>query len=243
MYRIALTSPGGVVLFDFGGTLDADGIQWAPRFHAAYRAGGGAIKYPAFELIFRTSDRAVEAQPRVRTMGFKALVEAQAQILCDLLPDGAGIDGAQLATLFHAEAVAVVARNRPILERLSRDYRLGIVSNFAGNLEPCLRELELRRYFSVVADSAVVGIAKPDPRIFSGVLTQLDAPAARAWMVGDNFETDIRPADGLGMRTCWLAPIERPAPPGAAPTVRIGRLPDLEGVLRSDVAAAGRCTG
>jgi HAD superfamily hydrolase (TIGR01509 family) len=144
---------------------------------------------------------------------------------------------------FHAEAVAVVARNRPILGRLRKDYRLGVVSNFSGNLEPCLRELELRRYFSVVADSAVIGIAKPDPRIFTDALTQLDAPAARAWMVGDNFEADIRPACELGMRTCWLAPLERPTPAGARPTVRIARVPDLEGALQSDGAAAGRCTG
>ena len=229
-----------VVLFDFGGTLDADGIHWAPRFYAAYRAGGGAVEYPAFELVFRASDRALAADPRVPTLGFAALIEAQAQLLRDLLSDGAGIDAAQLAARFHAEAVAVVARNRPMLERLSARYRLGIVSNFAGNLEPCLEELELRRYFTVVADSTVVGIAKPDPRIFTGVLAQLDAPAAHAWMVGDNFEADIRPAGGLGMRTCWLAPLDRPVPKGAAPTLRIARLPDLEGALRTDGAAAAR---
>ena len=228
------------MLFDFGGTLDADGIHWAPRFYAAYRACGGAVEYPAFELVFRASDRTLEGQSRVRTRGFKGLIEAEVQALRDLLPDGAGIDPAQLAARFHADAVAVVARNRPMLGRLSARYRLGIVSNFAGNLEPCLEELELRRYFTVVADSTVVGIAKPDPRIFTGVLAQLDAPAAHAWMVGDNFEADIRPAGGLGMRTCWLAPLDRPVPKGAAPTLRIARLPDLEGALRSDGAAAAR---
>jgi HAD superfamily hydrolase (TIGR01509 family) len=230
----------GAVLFDFGGTLDADGIHWAPRFYAAYRACGGAVEYPTFELVFRASDRALEGQPRVRTLGFSALIEAQAQLLRDLLPDGAGVDAAQLAARFHAEAVAVVARNRPILERLSARYRLGVVSNFTGNLEPCLRELELRRFFTVVVDSAVVGTAKPDSRIFAGALTQLDTSAARAWMVGDNFETDIRPAGELGMRTCWLAPLDRPVPKGTAPTVRIARLPELEGALRSDVAAPAR---
>jgi hypothetical protein len=37
------------------------------------------------------------------------------------------------------------------------------------------------------------------------------------------------------MRTCWLAPPERPLPPGAAegevPTVRIARFVDVERVL------------
>ena len=44
-----LMSGPEVVLFDFGGTLDADGVHWAPRFYAAYQAGGGAVEYPAFE--------------------------------------------------------------------------------------------------------------------------------------------------------------------------------------------------
>lgn len=218
-----------VVLFDFGGTLDADGIHWAPRFYAAYRACDGIVEYPAFELVFRSTDRALESQPGVRTLGFRAIIDAQAELLCDLLPDG--IDAGQIATRFHADAVAIIARNRPILERLSARYRLGIVSNFTGNLDPCLRELELRNYFTVVADSAVVGIAKPDPRIYTGVLTQLDASAAQAWMVGDNVENDIRPAGELGMRTCWLAPLDRPVPNGTAPTLRIARLPELEGAL------------
>jgi hypothetical protein len=28
------------LLFDFGGTLDADGVAWKERFHAHYRAEG-----------------------------------------------------------------------------------------------------------------------------------------------------------------------------------------------------------
>jgi len=189
------------------------------------------VGYAEFEAIFRSSDRSLAGQPRVRTMGFGALIEAQAGLLRDLLPDGTAVDPAQVAARFRADALAVVERNRPILERLGARYRLGIVSNFTGNLEPCLRELGLRRYFTAVADSAVVGIAKPDPRIFAAVLTELDTPPERAWMVGDNFAADIQPAGALGMRTCWLAPLDRPAPKGAAPTVRIARLPDLEGAL------------
>ena len=30
----------GVLLFDFGGTLDADGLPWARRFHDAYVEAG-----------------------------------------------------------------------------------------------------------------------------------------------------------------------------------------------------------
>jgi putative hydrolase of the HAD superfamily len=219
------------VLLDFGGTLDADGVHWSPRFHAAYRAAGGALEFAAFEPIFKSSDQALARLPGIAGLGFRAAIEAQAGLLLALLPDGGRLDPAAVAQRLHADALAVVQRNKPVLERLARRYCLGIVSNFTGNLEPCLDELGLAKLFAVISDSTVVGWSKPDPRIFRRTLAALRAPAERAWMVGDNFEADIRGAAALGMRTCWLAPPERAAPAGLAPTARIGRFVELEQVL------------
>jgi FMN phosphatase YigB (HAD superfamily) len=66
-------------------------------------------------------------------------------------------------------------------------------------------------------------------------LRLLDARPAETWMVGDNFEADIRPAAELGMRTCWLGALDRPLPIRAAPTARIAKLPEIEEALH--------CTG
>jgi putative hydrolase of the HAD superfamily len=219
------------VLLDFGGTLDADGVHWSPRFHAAYRAAGGTLDVAAFEPIFKSSDQALDHLPGIAALGFRAAIEAQARLLVELLPDGARVDPAAVARRLHDDAVAVVRRNEPVLERLARRYRLGVVSNFTGNLKPCLDELGLARLFAVLSDSTVVGWSKPDPRIFRHTLAALGASAERAWMVGDNFEADIRAAAALGMRTCWLAPPGRAAPADLAPTARIGRFVDLEQVL------------
>src|SRR5207253_8140772 len=71
--------------------------------------------------------------------------------------------------------------------------------------------------------------------IFRDTLAALGAAPEGAWMVGDNFEADIRPAQGLGLRTCWLAPPQRAAPVGCAPSARIGRLPELERLLGSSM--------
>jgi putative hydrolase of the HAD superfamily len=220
-----------VVLFDFGGTLDADGVHWSPRFHAAYREAGGALEFAAFEPLFLASDVALARAPGVAALGFRAAIAAQVRLLLGLLPDGDRVDASAVAERLRAEAVAVVQRNKPVLERLTHHYRLGIVSNFTGNLQPCLEELGLARLFAAVSDSTVVGWAKPDPRIFQRTLVALGAPADRAWMVGDNLEADIRAAAALGMRTCWIAPPERPAPTGLAPTARIGRVAEIERVL------------
>ena len=225
-----------VVLLDFGGTLDADGVHWSPRFHMAYRAEGGTLDLAAFDSFFKLSDQALARLPGIAALGFRAAIETQARLLGEVLPDRAQVNPAAVARRLHGDALAVVARNRPVLERLARRYRLGVVSNFTGNLEPCLEELGLARLFAAVSDSAVVGWSKPDPRIFLGALATLSARPERAWMVGDNFEADIRGAAALGMRTCWLAPPERPLPPGAGeqapvPTARIARFVDVERVL------------
>ena len=220
-----------VVLFDFGGTLDADGVHWSPRLHAAYRAEGGSLEYASFERLVQAADRALARLPEIRGLGFRDTIEAEVRLLLELVPDRPQVDAHRMSELFYGEARAAVARNRPVLERLAHRYRLGIVSNFSGNLVPCLEELGLARLFAAVSDSSVIGAAKPDPRIFAETLFALRAAAEDAWMVGDNFEADIRAAAGLGMRTCWVAPAERAAPAGVVPTARITRLPDIEGVL------------
>ena len=207
-------------------------MHWSPRFHAAYRAAGGALEYAAFEPLYQRADEALARTAGIRRFGFRQMIETQTQLLLELVPDRAKVDVGRMAEQFHAPARAIVTRNQGVLERLARRYRLGIVSNFTGNLTHCLDELGLARLFTAVSDSAVVGAAKPDPRIFREALGALGGAAAeRAWMVGDNFEADVGGAAGLGIRTCWLAPPDREQPPGPDPTARIARLPDIERIL------------
>src|SRR2546422_9037122 len=71
----------GLVLFDFGGTLDADGSRGSVRFHAAYRAGGGKQSFAAFDRAFRESDRALERLAGIGKLGFRAVVGAQTAVL------------------------------------------------------------------------------------------------------------------------------------------------------------------
>jgi putative hydrolase of the HAD superfamily len=216
----------GAILFDFGGTLDGDGVRWAVRFHEAYRAAGGALPLEPFEIHFRRTDAELAEVAGIRAMGFRQMVEAQARLLVRRVPDGASVDPDRIAERFHAEALEAIRRNRILLASLG-DRPLGIVSNFTGNLDRCLEELELSSLFGVTCDSAVVGCTKPDAAIFRVALSALGVDPADAWMVGDNFEADVRPAAALGMRTCWIAPAERPVPADGVATMRAARLADF----------------
>ena len=223
----------GLVLFDFGGTLDADGSRWSVRFHAAYRAVGGKQSFAAFDRAFRESDRALERLAGIERLGFRAMVDAQTALLLPRLSDGAALPARAIADHFHSSTCAIVRRNEELLARLQQSYHLGVVSNFTGNLELCLQELGVMQYFSVVADSGRVGITKPDLRLFQHALRHPGLTSQPGWMVGDNFESDIRPAAALGLSTAWLAPANEKSRESGIPTVRLSTLSDLAGVLES----------
>src|SRR5690348_4634397 len=102
------------LLFDFGGTLDADGVYTAPRFHAAYRASGGALDAAAFEPVFAESERALAALPGIETLGYRDAVAAQARLIVASLPAGDRADAGRIAERFDAEARAARSEERRV---------------------------------------------------------------------------------------------------------------------------------
>lgn len=221
----------GAVFLDFGGTLDADGVPWAARLFEGYRRQGGVESAEAFEAAVRRSDRWIEQLPGVREFGFRQLVRTQVSMLGELLPDGPDKDGEVWTADFVAATQAMARRNRAVLQEIRARFPLGVVSNFLGCLLPCLDELELADCFDVVLDSGIVGIRKPDVRLFLRGSDALEVPPASCWMVGDNPFADIEPAGRIGFRTCWIAPESRPAPAGIVPTRRIASLRSLPEVV------------
>jgi HAD superfamily hydrolase (TIGR01509 family) len=84
--------------------------------------------------------------------------------------------------------------------------RLGCVSNSDGRAEAHLERYGLREGLEFVVDSAVVGIEKPDPRIFELALARLGVLPARALYVGDLLSVDERGSRAAGMAFVLLDP-------------------------------------
>ena len=92
------------------------------------------------------------------------------------------------------------------LQRLrAAGLRLGVVSNSDGRVEEALRAAGLREYFDVVIDSALVGVEKPDVRIFQAALDALGVAPEEALYVGDLYEVDVLGARAAGMQAVLLA--------------------------------------
>ena len=191
------------VLFDFGGTLDADGLTWKERFFRLYLDEGVEVARERFDPLFYAADDAlVGAIPP--TLSFRETVQQLATGVTRALRPGDQALGERIATRFLDGALAQIQSNRHLLARLGARYRLGIVSNFYGNLVTVCNNTEIRPFFSVIVDSAQVGLSKPDPRIFRRAIDELGLTPAAATFVGDSFARDMAGARAVGMRHIWL---------------------------------------
>lgn len=83
-------------------------------------------------------------------------------------------------------------------------YRLAVVSNWHGNLETVLKELNIFHYFDCIADSHLVGHEKPDRRLFDFTLEQMNLGPNEVVHVGDLYYTDIVGAQEAGIDTVLL---------------------------------------
>lgn len=89
-----------------------------------------------------------------------------------------------------------------------RGYRLGVVSNWDWTLPGVLKATGLDEYFNSVAASALVGFAKPDPRIFQRVLAELKVEPGEALHIGDS-EDDLNGARAAGVEPVLFDPYKQ----------------------------------
>jgi putative hydrolase of the HAD superfamily len=96
------------------------------------------------------------------------------------------------------------------LDELSRrGYRLAVISNADGRVESLLDSVGLHRHFEFILDSHLVGIEKPDPRIFRLGAERLGVKPEEAVYVGDIYEIDVQGARAAGMRPILIDPLWR----------------------------------
>jgi HAD superfamily hydrolase (TIGR01509 family) len=104
----------------------------------------------------------------------------------------------------------VAERSADSLARLRQaGLKLAVVSNSDGRVEQALEAAGLRQYFDVVIDSALVGVEKPDPRIFHAALDALGVAPDEALYVGDLYEVDVVGARAAGLDAVLLGKPEQ----------------------------------
>lgn len=218
------------ILLDYGGTLDGDALHWFDHFVRLYAEAAADVPYPTLKDAFYAADAALTRDPDIGAFGLERMVRTHVALQLRQLRRDEPMLATRLADRFIADTREAWDRNRPLLGRLADRFRLGVVSNSYGNMPALLAEALLAP-FAVVLDSAIEGIAKPDPALYALAASRLSLPPAAILHVGDSWERDVIPAHAIGMRTAWLAPTEVTTPAEPAGVWRIGSLLELGDVL------------
>ena len=115
--------------------------------------------------------------------------------------------GPTLAAGRMMEAIRGASEPRPLMVAAirairARGLRVGALTNNWVAEEPSANRLglELRELFHAFIESAVVGLRKPDPRIYQHACELLGVPPERCVYL-DDLGINLKPAKALGMRT------------------------------------------
>jgi len=210
------------LLFDFGGTLDLPGSHWLDRFLTNYHRAGIRITREQLDPAFaRATQAGYRSGAAMRELGLgktvRFLIDSQLDYLIsqgphevrvqlDTAAGGRAASVERISAGFVEDSRRGLASSREVLLTLSRSFRLGVISNFYGNLDRILAEARMDQLFETILDSTAVDLFKPDPRIFEAALRAFALPAEQVAIVGDSLNKDCIPARKVGMRTVWLRP-------------------------------------
>ena len=87
-----------------------------------------------------------------------------------------------------------------ILDYLSLHYNLHIITNgFDEVQQKKLTNSNINKYFKTVTNSEMVGVKKPNPKIFNFALNLAKTNINQSIMIGDSYEADILGAKNIGM--------------------------------------------
>lgn len=210
------------IIFDYGGTIDTNSTHWSEVLWQGYQHVGIPVSKEEFRTSYVFAERALAKHPYIKPEhNFLDLLTIKCELETgDLVERGVwNVDDKErihmsnsVALYCYQYVLDILKTSRPVIEQLSKEYPLVLVSNFYGNIETILKDFQLE-YFQDIIESAVVGVRKPDPQIFKlGVdalrkatgKSEEEMPTSNILVVGDSFSKDIVPATTIGCKTVWI---------------------------------------
>lgn len=206
----------------------------APRFDAVIFDAGGVLVLPdptvlAPLLAYFGGDHSLEAHRRAHYAGMKAksdvgAAETSWEPYNLAYVDMVGVPGHERdeaaevldRTRYHHTWRWMIPESRTALDALAEaNVPMGVVSNASGQIEAMLARsicqvgpgdhVEMR----VIIDSDVVGVAKPDPRIFEFAIPHFaEYERSRIAYVGDSVTMDVEGSAAAGLHPILLDPFD-----------------------------------
>lgn len=229
------------IIFDFGGTIDTNGIHWGEFICEQYQKVGVDITRDIYREAYVYGERFLAKNPIIEpTDTFHTMLRKKIAIhfdfLCERLSE----------KKFNAETAIAIAdgcynkvketmkTTCTIVGKLAMEYPLVLVTNFYGNMSVVLEEFNLSKYFKRIVESSIVGLRKPDPALFALGVEALGLNPKEIVVIGDSYRKDIYPSSTLGCKTVWLKNIcweEEDIIQGHEATAVIHTLEDLPHII------------
>ena len=196
-------------IFDYGGTLDTGGQHWGKVIWHAYEHLQMPVSEADFRAAYVHAERTLGKNPIIQPdFTFYKTLETKIRLQLEYLQTSYITPLTSyilpLTSHLYEATVAETSKSREVLLSLKKQYPMVLVSNFYGNIATVLKEFKLDGIFDTIIESAVVGVRKPDPQIFTLGVEALGMQPDEVVVVGDSMDKDIIPASKAGCHTVWF---------------------------------------
>lgn len=197
-------------IFDYGGTLDTRGNHWGKVLWHGYERTGVPVGEQDFRDAYVYGERTLATSPIVKPdFTFRDTLQAKIRLQLQWLEENRNLGDAtryleRILDDVYQQTKDTTKESALVVGELAKRFPLVLVSNFYGNISTVLREFGLDHLFGDIIESAVVGIRKPDARIFALGVERLGLKAEEVAVVGDSYDKDILPSHSIGCHTIWF---------------------------------------
>jgi putative hydrolase of the HAD superfamily len=179
--------------FDVGGIIYSDEV-FKRAIYAAIENYAGPIDANRFEKVYDEHLKSHTGSLRSKLcMEFFGSLDLKGEIM----------EFATARWIFEPSDIYSDAKVA-IKELKAAGLKIGLVANQPKSAVDSLKRdgiFDLVDFFGI---SAVVGLEKPDPRIFELALAKLGTTGPQTIHIGNRLDTDVIPAKSLGFKTVWI---------------------------------------
>jgi 2-haloacid dehalogenase len=112
---------------------------------------------------------------------------------------------------YLSKGAYLIGNSYKVLERLSKKYKLYIISNGEPSVQyPRIKEVGIDKFFSKIFISEEIGYSKPNKEFFTYIENNiLGFNKEEAIVIGDSLTSDIKGAINYGIDCCWFNPNDK----------------------------------
>lgn len=131
------------IIFDYGGTIDSNGLHWAEVIWQGYETANVPVEKAIFRDAYVFGERTLGKNPIIQPEHtFQDMLRIKIRLQMDWLIENGHLTATQankqlsdqVADWCYEYARKAIDNARPILNRLAEKYPMVLVSNFYGNI-------------------------------------------------------------------------------------------------------------